>query len=463
MKLRTIRILGFVIAMGSIVTAGAQSPETVGNTNAAARTTPNTGPVTMGVPRIFGSSANLGGGANLRNQVRTEAISRPATSVPELTISTQSFPGSEALLPLWTFDILGSRDGDHHRGTIVGHSPFNNPQIDRIPTHIIPLLIRTHRVATAIDPKTLNLTTAPGDTITDPTAPDNACLTAPNNVPATLVRQSPIMTPTKFVFGGTNMGTTQYLDAFERASFFKALGSRLDQYHVLLNPIRMHDPVVIDVPANEGLSINDPNFFQAFKFSICAPLQFVDINWFDSYVQGTLLPALAAEGIDADSLPVFISYEAAWPVGDVTNIGNCCAIGYHNAAGAPIVTQTYAVADFDRTQFFSGPPAGLDTDPLSHEIGEWINDPFGSNLTAPWGHTGQVAGCQANLEVGDPLSGTDLAPVTMPNGFTYHLQELAFFSWFYGAPSVGVHGWFSNNNSFSDAAGTPLDAGPPCP
>jgi hypothetical protein len=450
-------MLGFFIAIGSIITASAQSPETAGNTSAAARTSLHTGPVTMGVPRI------LGGSANLRNQVRTEATSRPATSVPGLTISTQSFPGSEALLPLWTFDILGSRDGDHHRGTIVGHSPFNNPQTDRIQTLIVPLLIRTHRVATAIDPKTLILTTAPGDTITDPTVPDNACLTAPNNVPATLVRQSPIMTPTKFVFGGTNMGTTQYLDAFERASFFKALGSRLDQYHVLLNPIRMHDPVIIDVPANEGVAIDDPNFFKAFQFSICAPIQFVDINWFDSYVQGTVLPALAAEGMEADSLPVFISYEAVWPIADVTNLGNCCATGYHNATGAPIVTQTYSVAEFDRTQFFVGPLAGLDTETLAHEIGEWMNDPFGSNLTAPWGHTGQVAGCQANLEVGDPLSGTDLAPVTMPNGFTYHLQELAFFSWFYGAPSVGVHGWFSNNNSFSDQSGTPLDAGPPCP
>lgn len=70
---------------------------------------------------------------------------------------------------------------------------------------------------------------------------------------------------------------------------------------------------------------------------------------------------------------------------------------------------------------------------------------------------------QANLDVGDPLTGTDLAPVKMPNGFSYHLQELAFFSWFYGAPSTAVHDWFSNNNTFSDKAGTPLDAGPPCP
>ena len=457
MKPRSIRILGFVIAIGSIVTAGAQSPETASGTNAAMRTSVNTGPVTMGVPRM------LQGSVTPRSQVRPEAALRATTSVPGLDVSTRSFPGSEGLLPLWTFNILGSRDGNHHLGTIVGHSPFNNPQTDKIPAHIIPLLIRTHRVATAIDPKTLTLTTVPGDTVTDPTAPDNACLKAPNNVPATLVRQSPIMTPTKFVFGGTDMGTTQYLDAFERASFFKVLGSHADQYHVLLDPIRTHAPVVIDVPANEGLAIDDPQFFKAFNFSICAPLQLVDINWFDSYVQGTVLPALAAEGIDADSLPILLSYNAAWPVADVTNIGNCCAIGYHNAAGAPIVTQTYSVADFDRTQFFVGPPAGLDTEPLSHEIGEWMNDPFGSNLTAPWGNTGQVAGCQANLEVGDPLTGTDLAPITMPNGFTYHLQELAFFSWFYGAPSTAVHGWFSNNNTFSDKAGTPLDAGPPCP
>jgi hypothetical protein len=64
---------------------------------------------------------------------------------------------------------------------------------------------------------------------------------------------------------------------------------------------------------------------------------------------------------------------------------------------------------------------------MAHEIGEWMNDPFGNNPTPLWGHTGQVSGCQNNLEVGDPLTGTIVPPVVMPNGFTYHLQELAFF------------------------------------
>ncbi len=125
---------------------------------------------------------------------------------------------------------------------------------------------------------------------------------------------------------------------------------------------------------------------------------------------------------------------------------------YHGSNGPPV--QTYSVADFDTSGFF---PAGLsDIGILSHEIGEWMNNPFGFNSTPLWGHTGQVGGCQSNLEVGDPLTGSLAPSVIMPNGFTYHLQELAFSSWFLGGPSSAVHGWYSNNGSFVK------DAGPTC-
>lgn len=84
-----------------------------------------------------------------------------------------------------------------------------------------------------------------------------------------------------------------------------------------------------------------------------------------------------------------------------------------------------------------------------------MNDPYIINDTPPWGHVGQVAGCQGNLEVGDPLSG-NLAPrIFMPNGYTYDLQELVFFSWFFGAPPLGLHGWYSNNGTFLTDAGAP--------
>ena len=45
-----------------------------------------------------------------------------------LDISTRGFPpgsiGVGNTLPLWTFNIKGSRDGDHHLGVMVGRSPF---------------------------------------------------------------------------------------------------------------------------------------------------------------------------------------------------------------------------------------------------------------------------------------------------------------------------------------------------
>jgi hypothetical protein len=89
-------------------------------------------------------------------------------------------------------------------------------------------------------------------------------------------------------------------------------------------------------------------------------------------------------------------------------------------------------------------------------MGELVNDPYGDNQVPPWGHAGQQPGCQENLEVGDPLTGTPMPPVTMPNGYTYDLQELVFFSWFFGGQSIGVNGWYSNNGTFL------TDAGPDC-
>ena len=49
-----------------------------------------------------------------------------------------------------------------------------------------------------------------------------------------------------------------------------------------------------------------------------------------------------------------------------------------------------------------------------------------------------------------------MPPVTGKNGYTYTLQELAYFSYFYGGPSFAADGWYSNNNTLTS------DAGPVC-
>src|SRR5205807_9210043 len=128
---------------------------------------------------------------------------------------------------------------------------------------------------------------------------------------------------------------------------------------------------------------------------------------------------------------------------------NCCYLGYHSAFNTPSGIQTYAVSIYDNTRAFGS--GNSDISALSHEVGEWMDDPYVNNPTPSWGNIGQVSGCQGNLEVGDPLSGTLFPAVTMgSNHYTYHLQELAFFSWFYNSqtdPSIGAGGKFSNKGT----------------
>ena len=128
------------------------------------------------------------------------------------------------------------------------------------------------------------------------------------------------------------------------------------------------------------------------------------------------------------------------------------AVGFHAAIPNPKfhgATQTVAVASYLDSAFSPGEP---DIAVLSHEIAEWMDDPLGTNPTPPWGNTGQVDGhCQSNLEVGDPLTRTTFA-VTR-DGVTYHPQEEAFFSWFYGpSPSIAVNGMFSFNGTLTHPA-----------
>ncbi|MBV8357634.1 MAG: hypothetical protein JO189_06815 [Deltaproteobacteria bacterium] len=371
-------------------------------------------------------------------------VKKPTQSIDIDTI--RSAAATTATLPLWSFDALSSRDGHHYEGVIVGRDPFNNPGSVSVPTIVVPLIIKTNTVAVSVNPTTRIITTAPGVTIFNPAVADTACLKAPNNVPTKLFAESPIFKPATFNFGGTIVGTTQYSDAFQRGNFWNALGSNVDVYHVLLGPVKFLAPIVLNAPAIYGTVLPSK------LTGACGPLGIVDINWFDALLTGSIIPSLAAKGVNPASFPIFLVHNVVWAA-PVTNYNTCCAIGYHSITGFPLPLQTYSPQDFDSTGMFS--PIS-DADTASHEVGEWMDDPYIINEVTPWGNVGQVRGCTAILEVGDPLSGTEYPPIVMPNGFTYHLQELAFFSWFFGPPSIGIHRWFSDNGTFL------TDAGPPC-
>lgn len=350
---------------------------------------------------------------------------------------------SMSSLTLFTYQVTSSRDGNSYSGVMVGTNPFQGGGASETPTFIIPLIFVLHRVGVSFDPTTGIIGTAPGKTTFDPTVADAACLKAPNDVPLTIFQQSPIFNSANFAFGGTSVGTTQYIDAVQRGNFWDV--EDRDHYHMLLGNVQTLDPISINVPDDLGTTLPPADF------PSCGPFGIVDINFLDKKLTKEVLNKLTPKGVNASNFPIFLMYNVVL-ASPVTNLGTCCVLGYHGAANSPL--QTYSPIDFDTTGLF-GPAVG-DTYVAAHEVGEWANDPFGNNPTPAWGHVGQVGGCQGNLEVGDPLTGT--APITIAgsNGFNYRLQELAFFSWFYGAPSIGVNGWFSDNATFL------TDAGPVC-
>lgn len=239
-----------------------------------------------------------------------------------------------------------------------------------------------------------------------------------------LTKASPVYQKHAYTLGGTSIGTTQFVDAFQRANFWKFVSTTSPNYHVLLSTTTAARKV-LTVPSWAGFTVPGP----------CSPIGEVDISWFDTQLLNVILPSVTS--VNATVLPQALFYNV------FLTDGTCCILGYHSAFGSP--AQTYSVASFSDPGIFSVPIQ--DVHALSHEIGEWLDDPLINNATPAW--TGGQVGtsCQANLEVGDPLTGTAF-PVAM-NSFAYHPQEMAFFSWFYRQkPSLGVNGWYSFNGKF---------------
>jgi hypothetical protein len=326
-----------------------------------------------------------------------------------------------ATIPMWTASITASQNGKRYRYQMVGQDPrkrLSHPTTT-IVANIIPIVVKL----------------ADGTTL-DPTKKSCGESTSPLNA----VLASPVFKNTPFTPGDTFVGNTQYVDAFQRANFWAYTNpSGINPgYHVLLVP-KVGKTITVKVPAADGRSVANHS---------CAAGA---VTMAYAVGQGLkLLPSLAAKpwGVTPKTFPIFLLHNIRF---DKT-LGKSGAVGFHAAVPNPAfhgATQTVAVASYLDASFSPREP---DIAVLSHEVGEWMDDPFGGNPTPAWGNTGQVNGhCQSNLEDGDPLTGTTFA--VMRAGVTYHPQELAFASWFYGpTPSIGVNGSFSFSGTFTHPA-----------
>jgi hypothetical protein len=290
-----------------------------------------------------------------------------------------------------TYDFVG--DGGNISITQVGSDPSSTNTTTTVPIEIIPI-----KMVFTVNGKT---------TTFDPATKLSNGRTVIQNTSLSPLFQGKIT----YTQGGTNLGTTQYEDAWARGDFWTNVMTNTS-WHVLLGTPKILGEQTITVPTSEGTVTNNP--FGSGTVGIA------NINWFDSQIQ-TLLKK-AAKQITPNTFPIFELYDVY--LSENSGISGCCIGGYHDATG----TQTYTEFDYeDSVGSFS-----QDVSALSHETGEWYADPFVNN-----------PGCGGLLEVGDPLEGEANYggyPYTL-NGFTYNLQDLVFLKYFGQSPATSVNGW----------------------
>jgi hypothetical protein len=320
--------------------------------------------------------------------------------VPPRPALVETPPGSG--LPLWNGSF--TYQGTKYTFQMVGTNPANTNKTTTIPTFFIPIkmIYNASHGNKTFDP---NQAKFKGTTI---------------SVSQTILTSPIFNAGVNFEEGGTDLGNTQYIDAFQRGNFWGKNVKKNNKYHILLGKPTVLPERTINCTTSACSVIVNPITHKGLVGT-------EDVYAFDG-ILNTYLAKFSQ--IHPNALPIFLTYDTY-----LTDGGICCVGGFHSASGNGISGQTYAYA----TAIDQG--AGVfsqDTAALSHEVGEWADDPLinGGNNT-PCGV----------LEVGDPLVLHDY-PYTL-HGFTYHLQDIVWLPYFGAPKSTSLLGWLTFQNEFS--------------
>jgi hypothetical protein len=88
---------------------------------------------------------------------------------------------------------------------------------------------------------------------------------------------------------------------------------------------------------------------------------------------------------------------------------------------------------------------------LSHEVNEWINDPYVDSAVPPWRDLASNICINNVLETADPVEFILNSGFTVrTNRRTCHVTDTAGISWFaHDVPSWGIDGLYSYNGTLS--------------
>lgn len=242
---------------------------------------------------------------------------------------------------------------------------------------------------------------------------------------------SPIFQSAKFI-----SGSTQYGDAIQRATFWNYVSSTSPNWHVLLAQPSVAPEQTLVVPQNQGIEFTGSHSG--------APIGLVSYSWWSARIQNLI----ASLQVDPHSVPVFLTYNTLLYI---QSQSNCCVIGYHGAENSANgngvqAVNTYIWASYTDPGIFSVPIEDINA--LSHEVSEWLNDPFVNNVVPAWSVPSEPQyGCSNLLETGDPLVGVAFS--VHLNGFTYHPQDEALLPWFSRtSPSTSIDGRYTYLGTF---------------
>jgi len=296
-----------------------------------------------------------------------------------------------AQLSQWNGSFL-DRHAVRRNFVMVGPSPLTNNATTTIPFLVVPVVMTYTQFSNTVFDPTVDQY-SDGETVLEN------------------FETSPLLTSDiDFQSGGVDMGNTQYIDAFQRGNFYtKRIRKGNTSYHVVLSAPTVLPTLSISVGAGQGVVEKNPFGTQNVGTYSIGSMD----SQINTYIRGH-------SQVTADNFVFFITHNI------FLTSGGCCIGGYHSATAVQPGGQTYGY-----TTLVTDPGSfSQDVSAASHEIGEWMDDPFTDNRV----------GCNDNsiLEDGDPLEGrANYGGIKYADhGFTYNLQDLVYLGYF-GAPRGG--------------------------
>lgn len=293
-------------------------------------------------------------------------------------------------LPIWSSSFVSN--GTSYPYTMVGTDPSAGSATTRVRTQILPLRL---------------------------TFDGGITLDGTDVVKAT--RLGPMFKTSVY-----RSGRTQYGDAMQRASFWDDVSTVSPGYHVLLSPPTVLKTISLQVPASGGSATQTPN----------GPAGTISTAYL-----ATLLPQLSAY-YDPSALLIIV----------VKDVRGDDFLGFHFSFIPPnqTIPMTFIFTGYFTPNVLVG-PTRADSYVLSHEVQEWINDPYVTNFVPAW--RDPVSGNCFNdlIEVGDAVEFFPTPSfMVRAAGRDYHVTDVAGISWFtHDVPSRELGGAYSYDGNLT--------------